>query len=147
MGRLSKSKGSAYERKVADLLRPLWPRAKRSIGQARFGAEKPDVDGTPVWVEAKHANTAHRSAVLDGYEQARVALARYVEAGGSPSDYAFPLVVGRVDTGVRGAPRTDLVILSLDNFLAIVRALQLPSRLLPDWMPGWPTKWPPKGDA
>jgi hypothetical protein len=121
MGKLSKSKGGAYERTVAALLAPVWPRAKRSIGQARFGAEKPDVDGTPLWCEAKHANRAHRSAILDGYEQAVEALARYVEAGGSPTDYAFPICVGRVDTGRRGRPRRDLVILSLEDFLSLVR--------------------------
>jgi len=125
MGKLSKSKGSAYERTVAELLRSIWPRAKRSIGQARFGAEKPDVDGTPLWVEAKHANTAHRSGVLDGYEQARIALARYIEAGGGPFDYYFPIVVGRVDTGERGAKRTDLVILRAGDFFDLVRALPL----------------------
>lgn len=133
IGRRSKAKGSNYERHVAELVRVVWPRAKRSIGQARFGAEKPDVDGTPVFLEAKHAGKGHRVRIVDGYEQARVALARYIEAGGSPNDYAFPICVGRVDTGERGKKRSDLVVLAWDDFRQILQDLRRPHRLLPDF--------------
>lgn len=39
---------------MAERLRHLWPDARRGLGQARTGAEAPDVDGSPWWVQTKH---------------------------------------------------------------------------------------------
>lgn len=56
-GRNNRAKGAAFERDVAEALRELYPTAKRSIGQARTGAEVPDVQGTPYWVETGFGET------------------------------------------------------------------------------------------
>ncbi len=46
-------KGADFERRVANDLRGVFPEARRGLGQAR-GAEQCDVEGTPLWIEAKH---------------------------------------------------------------------------------------------
>lgn len=50
-GRNNRAKGAQFERDVAERLRAIFPGARRTIGQARTGAEAPDVDGTPYWIE------------------------------------------------------------------------------------------------
>ena len=53
MGKFSRAKGARVQGHCARLLRRLWPRA-RSTGSSQWGgAEVPDVDGTPFWVECK----------------------------------------------------------------------------------------------
>lgn len=56
-GRQARRKGAEYERVVASVLQKLWPRARRSIGQARQGHEVPDVQGTPFWVECSKGSS------------------------------------------------------------------------------------------
>ncbi len=51
-GRASRNKGAAFERLVANLLREIYPNARRGY-QRRSGSDEPDVAGTPWWVEAK----------------------------------------------------------------------------------------------
>ena len=53
MGKASKRKGAAGERQAAELLRQIWPDAKRGLGQARSGHEIADVEGCPVRLEVK----------------------------------------------------------------------------------------------
>lgn len=50
----SRRKGADFEREIAERLRVLWPDARRGLGQARSGADAPDVDGAPWWVQCKH---------------------------------------------------------------------------------------------
>lgn len=52
-GRRSRRKGSAFEREIANALKPYFPKARRGIGQARSGGEVCDVEGTPYWIETK----------------------------------------------------------------------------------------------
>ena len=52
-GRRSRRKGAAFEREVSNLLKQIYPDARRGIGQARSGGEVADVEGTPWWVECK----------------------------------------------------------------------------------------------
>lgn len=52
-GRRSRTKGASFERWVAKQLQPIFPGAKRGIGQARASDEVPDVQGTPWWIECK----------------------------------------------------------------------------------------------
>lgn len=57
-GRAARRKGQQSERDIAALVRRVFPDAKRGIGQARFGRECPDVDGTPYWIETKCGKNA-----------------------------------------------------------------------------------------
>lgn len=50
-GRINRTRGGEYEREVANALKPIYPKARRSVGQAREGANAPDVVGTPLWIE------------------------------------------------------------------------------------------------
>lgn len=53
-GRSARTKGAAFERQVAALLREHgFPGAARGLGQARSGGEVADVDGTDYWIECK----------------------------------------------------------------------------------------------
>lgn len=70
---MQRNKGAGFERETANRLKPLWPGAKRGIGQARSAGEVADVEGTPFWVECKRhrrcniqAAYAQASAVTDG---------------------------------------------------------------------------------
>lgn len=55
MSKLSRMKGKKWERVVAQKLRPIFgPLVKRGI-QSRDGREVTDVEGTPLWIECKHA--------------------------------------------------------------------------------------------
>jgi hypothetical protein len=56
-GRSSRIKGKVYEREVVHVLRAVYPHCARGIGQARDGAERPDVVGTPFWVECGAGQT------------------------------------------------------------------------------------------
>lgn len=52
-GTVQRSATAFPERTMPVLVRPLFPEAKRGIGQARSGSEVADVEGTPFWVEVK----------------------------------------------------------------------------------------------
>jgi hypothetical protein len=106
LGRLSKNKGKSYERAIAEVLRVIWPEAKRGIGQARAANEVPDVDGTPYWVECKH----HKSSpnVHKAYAQGLAAR----------RDRSPVLVVSR-HSGVS----TDLVTMNMQQFLLLMDEL------------------------
>lgn len=66
MGRMQRVKGATYERWVANVLKAIWPGAKRGIGQTRAAGDVPDVDGTPYWIECKHhAGTVNIRAAFD----------------------------------------------------------------------------------
>ena len=69
-GRTSKAKGSTFERLVAFHFKNVFPEAKRGIGQARSAKEVADVDGTPLWIEAKHKKNV---TVMKALEQASAA--------------------------------------------------------------------------
>lgn len=60
-------KGATFERKVATLLKDVYPGAKRGIGQARSGSEVADVEGTPWFIECKRRK---RCNIQAAYEQA-----------------------------------------------------------------------------
>ena len=71
MGRWQREKGAAFERAIANLLKPLWPDARRGIGQARAANEVPDVDGTPWWIETKaHRQVSIQAAYRQGIDAA-----------------------------------------------------------------------------
>lgn len=66
-----RAKGANAEREVAALLVHLWPGARRGLGQARSGADVPDVDGSPLWVEVKHRRQV---SVFAAIKQAKTAM-------------------------------------------------------------------------
>lgn len=98
-GKLAITKGKAFERAVAIVMRSIWPGAKRGIGQARAGGEVPDVDGTPYWVEAKHRK---RVSIRKAWDQATEA-----------TDGRPVLLVTREDR------RPTLVTMGIDEFVRL----------------------------
>ena len=52
-------KGHDFERRIANELRGVWPDACRGYGQSRSGADVPDVDGTPFWIECKRGTARY----------------------------------------------------------------------------------------
>lgn len=48
----SRQKGKRIEREIANLLKPVFPKAARGLTQSR-GAIQCDVEGTPFWIEVK----------------------------------------------------------------------------------------------
>jgi hypothetical protein len=70
VGKLSRTKGAAFEKEIARALREIFVRARRGIGQARAANEVPDVDGTPFWIETKHGKSV---SVRAAYRQALAA--------------------------------------------------------------------------
>lgn len=65
-GRRARQKGNEFMRRVANLLKPLYPNARRGL-QSRDGSEFADVEGTPFWIECKDQKRpslfgAHRQA-------------------------------------------------------------------------------------
>ena len=64
MANKSRDSGHRSEREVRDLLKPLWPQARRGLGQA-YGAQQCDVEGTPFRIEVKcHAQWPPVEAAL-----------------------------------------------------------------------------------
>ena len=110
MSARSRNKGAAYERELANRWRDsgLYPDARRGIGQARWGGDVPDVDGTPWWVEAK---CQARPNVFAAMEQAEEA-----------TDGRTPVVVAcRREKGAPGRAST-LVAMRLEDFEALCAA-------------------------
>lgn len=70
MGRMSRTKGQAFERLIANELKVIWPEARRGIGQARSAKEVPDVDGCPAWIECKHQIRVNICAAMEQAEAA-----------------------------------------------------------------------------
>jgi hypothetical protein len=68
-GRASRRKGHNFERAMARELRALWPGAKR--GYQREGEDqRPDVDGTPYWIECKRGKRTSIPAAMRQAEKA-----------------------------------------------------------------------------
>jgi Holliday junction resolvase len=69
MGKMQRDKGHNFEREMANILKEVFPNAKRGIGQARSASEVPDVDGTPFWVECKRGRMPNvRAAIRQAQE-------------------------------------------------------------------------------
>ena len=64
MGKSQRTKGHSFERKIARILRSIWPDAKRGF-QTRGGtAEAPDIEGTPFWIECKKGKRTNIKAAM-----------------------------------------------------------------------------------
>jgi hypothetical protein len=61
-GKMSRNKGAAFERWVANQLKAAGLPAKRGLGQARSASEVPDVDLPGWWIEAKRHKKCDREA-------------------------------------------------------------------------------------
>ena len=67
---MGRRKGHDFERAIANLLKPLFPDARRGLDQPQGGGRQPDVDGTPFWIETK---CGWRTNIKAAVEQAWVA--------------------------------------------------------------------------
>jgi len=108
-GRRNRAKGVAFERKVANALKPAFPNARRLFGQAREGDEVPDIGGTPFWVECAKGST---NAIHDKLRQGLSASAS------SPSqEYAHaPVAV----VSQHGGVGETMVTMRLEDFIRLV---------------------------
>ncbi len=92
-GRMSRNKGSSYERDVANTFKEHgYPHAKRGLTQTRVGEEVPDVINVcEYWIETK---AHHRVNIRKAFEQARDA-----SAASPNDDYRglIPLVISKDD--------------------------------------------------
>lgn len=66
-------KGKAFERLVANLLKEVWPEAKRGLSQTRDGAECADVEVPKYWIECKKWKAFTQADKVAAFEQARLA--------------------------------------------------------------------------
>lgn len=107
----SREKGAAHEREVANLLKAVYPEARRGIGQARSASEVSDVDGVPWWVECKHRK---RVNVRGAYRQAVAARAACARAA----------TTGPVLVVARDNAECDLAVLELGVFVRLLRELE-----------------------
>lgn len=87
--RRGRTKGKTFEREVANSMKPLFPTAKRGIGQARSSSEVADVTGVPMfWVECKR----RQSPV-----EIKQAMKQAETAASEDGTGKFPVVVSRED--------------------------------------------------
>ena len=79
MGRLSRTKGAGFERKVASAFRTAgFVDARRGLSQTRNGSEVPDVEGVPgFWIETKHRIRCNTQAALAQANASRAAARIY----------------------------------------------------------------------
>ncbi len=108
MGKSQRTKGAAFERLVANLLKPLWAEARRGLVQSRAAGEDSDVTGTPFWIECK----AHRQVSIP---------AAYAQATAAKAQRADPrpaLVVSKNDRG------EVLATMSLADWMQLVERAQ-----------------------
>lgn len=63
MGLMQRMKGKRVERAVAELIRRVFPDAKRGW-QSRSGRDAPDIDCTPYWFEVKGGKCPNPRAAL-----------------------------------------------------------------------------------
>ena len=115
MGKLSRTKGAAFELLVANQLREVWPGAKRGLGQARDAKGLADVEGTPFHVQCKHGAQPNIVAAM-----AQADKDRNVASDGRP-----PLVVTRRDRG------EVLVTMRLSDWIAVAANAEVLRKVVP----------------
>lgn len=89
-GRWSRGSGQRYERKIANLLKPLFPDAKRGLQSRNGTAEAPDVMNTPFYLELKHQASPNILAALN---QADLARYKVTEEGTKQVDFRPPVAI------------------------------------------------------
>ena len=114
MSASQRRKGAQWERDLAARWRDagIYPNAQRGTGQARSGADVPDVDGTPWWVECKVGKRPNLLAALKQAEAATL-VAREHGRGKRPA-----VVVAKWD-GQR-----PVVAMRLETFEALLRVME-----------------------
>lgn len=111
--RRSQKRGSVFEREVANALKPLFPKARRAVGQTREGNEAPDVTGTPFWVEcAKGSTNAIHDKLRQGLEASKT----------SPSEYenGKPVLV----ISHHGGTQETMATMRLTDFFDLLRLMR-----------------------
>lgn len=93
MGLYQRMKGKRVERAVAELIRRVFPDAKRGW-QSRSGKDACDIDGTPYWIEVKggkcpNPRAALKQAIADTDGRTPVVIVK--------DDRCEPFVVMRLD--------------------------------------------------
>jgi hypothetical protein len=114
IGRQNRARGGAYERWVAAKFKPVFPGARRGIGQARSGGDVPDVEHCgPYWVQCKSEKSPN---LITALKQSQDEMFTRRLQSHSPSPYTVPIAVGRRT----GRGEDDVVALKLDAFIALL---------------------------
>jgi hypothetical protein len=130
MGKKSRTKGSAYEREIANKMKAIWPDARRGGHDQSGPMGRPDVDGTPYWIEAKRYARVLRSTILNAFAQADAAADRasddrptlvVTRSDREQSQVHFSVVKVRPDTG---GTISVIVSVPLSEWLAACEAKQ-----------------------
>lgn len=119
MGKMQREKGRKFEGEIARMLKPLWPNARRGIGQARAGGEVPDVDGTPYWLELKHHK---RPPSVHAAHAQGLAAHKASVRGGTAARHV--VVVSRANLGPTLVTMPAEVWLELERLAALGRAAE-----------------------
>ena len=129
MGKKSRSKGAAFERETAAKLRRIWPEARRGGHDQAGPMGRPDVDGTPYWVECKRYAHVTRGIVKSAHKQAIQAAVRACDDRAAlvitRSDRAAAMVHYQVAT-VRPDTGTRIVVLMSVPLAAWLDAVETP---------------------
>jgi hypothetical protein len=91
-----RAKGNGFEREVVNELKPTFPDAKRGLSQTRSGSECPDVDGTPMWIEAKRRRRVTTATIHEALAQADVSRDQRTPVAIVRSDREGPLACMRL---------------------------------------------------
>lgn len=96
-GKKARNKGVYAEQEVARMLRPWFPEARRSFGQARRGEEQPDIIGVPdFYIEVKrYAKPESRRQKHRWYERCVEGAVLHREITGG--EYRIPVLIYRYD--------------------------------------------------
>jgi len=130
MGAKSRTKGASYEREVANKMKAIWPDARRGGHDQAGPMGRPDVDGTPYWIEAKRYARVLRSTILAAHAQADAAANRasddrptlvVTRSDREQSQAHFRVAKVRPDTG---NPISVIVSMPLSEWLAACEAKQ-----------------------
>ena len=111
-GRANRLKGKAYERVIANDLKPIFGKqVARSHGQSREKGEAPDVKGAPMlWPECKHHGLVNvRAALQQAYDE------RLTPAAPSDAKNKWPVAFCKDDR------RKEFVAMYKDDFLVLLK--------------------------
>jgi hypothetical protein len=113
-------KGATFERKITNILKTIWPEARRGIQYRDGGKEASDVVGTPYHIECSKGGESIWAKWKQANQDAKHNLLQYVGVRTHDifQEFKEPVVIKQRD---REAP---VVMLSLSEWLKLIRCKQ-----------------------
>ena len=122
---MSRNKGAAFERWVANELKKAGLPAKRGLGQARSASEVPDVDLLGWWIECKRhkkcdREAAWRQAVEAAVGSERIPIAICKDDHGRPTaTWSAPVLVDHRHESITRGTAGIIVTCELTDWIAL----------------------------